>query len=265
MCCGLLRPSLQDPKSTPFNERAGDNTSSWPRRVFYVRNHKAATKFLLENLRFILQAADRSRRSDLRQDVRQLNPGNPGDFVFTIVREPAAAVLSAYVTISSLASRFREAKLDSAEKASVLFTPCDVKNATERFLRFLDQLENGTNLGASVFHAYPQVMKIGHVQPRDSGEGDDATQFFFDAIGRTETLLDDVQAIRAMVGLQADWRSELSTRLEQVDSSMTKRGPCSRIDVSHPDVVRKICRLYAADYICLGYQAPEPCIAAGIL
>lgn len=233
--------------------------SSWPRRVFYIRNQKAASKFLLANMKNMFNAADKTARGVVRSEVKQLVADKPRDFLFTVVREPASAALAAYLTATRLSLKYRSSKMSHADQSSVFFTGCSKVNATERFILFLDQAQRRIDLGHSTFHAFPQVIKIGHVQPRHRTDGSTESSgdtYTFDAIGRVETLMDDLEAIRALVGLRASWKG--ITQNARTTHTTTELA-CANVNMSHPTIVRKICELYAADFTCLGYRPPPLC------
>ena len=184
-------------------------------------------------------------------------PVDTDTVVFSFVREPVAHAVSAYLEVSERNARQVEAYPQHFRPDATppyLVMPCDSRaNATERFLSFLSSVEQQDALGDWFQHAWPQALKLnvaGRLSPR------------FDAIGRVENLSTQLLAIAGLSGngkrpgLDSAAQAARATRGEHVRS---RSEPCAGIDAGDPRILRKICRLYAADFECFEYPRPAAC------
>jgi hypothetical protein len=98
----------------------------------------------------------------------------PSDLLFTIVREPAHKVLSAYLEISR--RKEHRAKVSpttptpsgaGAGAATYRSIPCTEENAVRRFEAFLDDIERGRDLGDQGFHVRAALR---HSQTRTANQ-----------------------------------------------------------------------------------------------
>ena len=85
----------------------------------------------------------------------------------------------------------------------------------------------------------------------------------FNALGKVEHLLNDTNAIRALVGTpgQLSWQ-QLSSQAFQSRRHTLSNTTCAQIDRSDATLQRLVCEVYAADYTCFGYKLPEHCAKA---
>jgi hypothetical protein len=82
----------------------------------------------------------------------------------------------------------------------------------------------------------------------------------FNALGKVEHLLNDTNAIRALVGTpgQLSWQ-QLSSQAFQSRRHTLSNTTCAQIDRSDATLQRLVCEVYAADYTCFGYKRPDHC------
>jgi len=114
--------------------------------------------------------------------------------------------------------------------------------------------------GLEFFHSYPQALKV-NVLSYEGRSG------LFDAIGTVEDFTRDMDLVRQQAISQETAAFSFSNdSLPQIPSGKTTsyQGPvdddkCADIDTEDPELVRMICELYRADYVCFGYELPAAC------
>jgi hypothetical protein len=208
---------------------------------------------------------------------------------FSFVREPVAHALSAYLHVttmneahlqkypdracpgSSRHPRLRDAEarmlgsrtiadftMRGNHTPSVQNMSCATRaDATRRFSAFLDAIERQEALGDWFYHAWPQAMKlnaVGTVAPR------------FAALGRLERFANDLRAVAAVLGVDVHrdqertvGRTPLRHTQWHTRASAGESLCATNVDSSDPQVLRKVCALYAADYACFGFPLPHAC------
>ena len=235
------------------------------RRVMYVRNQKAASRFLTQWLPFLFNVSEsRPTWGDNVEPIQTyLEPYREVSaptasaswldsyLTFTIVREPFAMVKDSYLEISNRNQSVNAGanSVTVVPDAPFRAMPCtNSKEATERFLAFLHAARRGEPLGTEFFHAYPQALKVDAV-PRGTRS--------FDAIGVMESLETDLNEIRALAGL--DYTAMPQETPIQAHSHADEG--CANVDPNDERVQRTLCEMYRADYVCFGYAAPPACRA----
>ena len=202
-------------------------------------------------------------------------------FVFTLIRNPASAALSAYLELRFRA-RYGNKRYSGAEAFAALFMSTNENQKGDRscvsdtearkdFLSFLTTLENGSRaLGREAYHSWPQALKINQIENRLQSRGKR-----YDAIGRLESASEDLFSIRASIftsstrGSDADTKegrinairpdSYLLTAISEESHHSHARSECSHVDLLDEEISRTLCRLYLVDYICFGLTLPRSC------
>ena len=205
-------------------------------------------------------------------------------FVFTLIRNPASAALSAYLELRFRA-RYGNKRYSGAEAFAALFMSTNENQKGDRscasgtearkdFLSFLAALENGDRtLGREAYHSWPQALKINQIQNRLQSWGTKIRRY--DAIGRLESASEDLFSIRASIltsstrGSNADKKegsinasrpdSHLLTAISEESHHSHARSECSHVDLLDEEISRSLCRLYLVDYICFGLTLPGSC------
>lgn len=275
-------------------------------RVAYVRNQKAASIMLMEGFSRLFWA--RTLPTINAYANRVTYPFNKSTRVFTFVRDPFSMALSAYLELRFRATpSYPEAMLESGlwkkaesvgngtrgwslidahmeHRASMarLFPDgagtdaCkDAGDATHQFAVFLAAIrrtleQQNWRVSIDIFHVFPQVLKLDHVQLRPSVPGlggnitDKTSQRRYDAIGRVEDFASDLQQMRLILGNQA-WAPDQVVRSNRTLRQFKKRtshthsqgvDTCAAVDRHDPRVRSQFCKLYAADYACfVGYES----------
>lgn len=240
------------------------------REVAYVRNQKAASRYLERKVAPLFDASDVEShlvrfRGDtpeaLQNATAPLAPSAvPGwaerYFTFTVARDPIATAVDAYLEVDERLWGFSQNSTSSVPVPRFLSMPCgNAEEAKARYLTFLDEARRGEPLGSEFFHAFPQALKVDvALRPARS----------FDAVGVLEHLNASMQEIRALVGLaraplpeETDEESHSNT---DEDHAVDSVSDCStNLDQSDPDVQQAACELYRVDYECFGYDLPAAC------
>ena len=123
---------------------------------------------------------------------------------------------------------------------------CDSPEAaTERFRLFLDSLEARDNCGTQAYHVYPQAMKVNVVTRSEAR---------FGAIVKLEAL----EAGLAQVAELAHTASPVLPPPSKREEHTTDVDKCAQLQLDE-ELTRRLCKLYAADFVCFGYELPEEC------
>jgi hypothetical protein len=127
---------------------------------------------------------------------------------------------------------------------------CDSpKAATDRFRLFLDSLEARDDCGRQAYHVYPQAMKVNVVTRSEASGG-----FGFSAIVKLEAL----EAGLAQVAQLAHTSPPVMPPPSKKEEHTTDVDKCSQLQLDE-GLTRRLCKLYAADFVCFGYELPEVC------
>ena len=129
--------------------------------------------------------------------------------------------------------------------------PCSIQ-PLERFATFLRSVLNGEPLGAEVFHAFPQALKISAATRFDRIIQLESPTVEAEALHR-ETGIDLLGSLNANLAAGRDWSSD--------DQWAGCAAPID-LEAAPTSFVSLFCRLYEADYACgLGYALPRACAA----
>ena len=134
---------------------------------------------------------------------------------------------------SRKASWWRDVDCDSPEAA------------TERFSLFLDSLEARDDCGRQAYHVYPQAMKVNVVTRSEAR---------FGAIVKLEAL----EAGLAQVAELAHTAPPVLPPPSEKEEHTTDVDKCSQLQLDG-ELTRRLCKLYAADFVCFGYELPAVC------
>ena len=115
------------------------------------------------------------------------------------------------------------------------------------------------SLSMDIFHAFPQALKINHVQPSNGSAPR------FDGIGKVESFDENLSQMRSMMGHRegSDDSSASALQLERYKLSNADRAnhshrqpldSCASVDSTDPRVRALVCDLYAVDYACFDYD-----------
>lgn len=225
-------------------------TSMW------VRNPKAGSEGIWQGLEKLLQHRPQTLVGD--DDY-----GHP-NFTWAVVRDPASHTVAGYQEVMlrfapSTTKRGRPKRNHNGNNSALkaLFAmPCDTQaGATDRYATFLEFLLNGTELGSESFHAWPQVMLIRvssglHMDALVNLDGDFTDQMRSEILPRILTSDDKLNTV-----LKRD--SNLSAI--QYPHSLSSLPCRTNIDMSSRRVVRALCELLEADYVCLRYAQRFNC------
>jgi len=197
------------------------------------------------------------------------------DFVFTFVHNPIHTAFSGYLQTS-----LRRNKYQFLPKDVALHMPCRPNFKVDRYAKFLDQMAAGRNLGSVAYHAFPQALKIDFLLPRTGRRGnkggsnlsfpylhsttersgitsppEEPPSFRYDVIGVLANFSSHWNTVEHLVGATPRVPPEVDAKSQHT----TKNSPCSFDLAQYPELVRKMCRLYAADFVCFGFDLPAPC------
>ena len=218
--------------------------------MLYVVNEKAASLMLYTKIDVLLGATSAVR---LRTSLTSLNSNLLLDnsFAMTFVRDPWARLLSGYseVTINR----------EPGQAGAYRSIPCQPAHVTERFLEFLKELNAASRLGPEIQHVFPQARLINVIAPRSTPTGG---LYYYDAIGRVETLRTGLDEIRLRLSQHA-LNDELwnRTNFDPHIRHSHDSNPCIRgLDLSNASVAGLFCSMYAVDYACFNYSLPAACI-----
>ena len=224
------------------------------REVLYVRNQKAASQLWVREFSNMLGIKGPFPGLHRATNLKVPN----GTFVFSFVREPLQTALDGYLELRDQA-RFDPFLRDSL--AAILGQPPSIDpnqcssttQATNEFVAFVGALRRRAPLGDGAWHTFPQAIKLGHVDNSTRGRR-------FNALGKVEHLLNDTNAIRALVGTpgQLSWQ-QLSSQAFQSRRHTLSNTTCAQIDRDDATLQRLVCEVYAADYTCFGYKRPDHC------
>jgi len=126
------------------------------------------------------------------------------------------------------------------------------RDALAKLSSYLDALEAHSRM-AQGFHAFPQALKIDFVLRSPA----------YDAIAKVEDLKNGMERIAAAAGVRRPSLPLAKKRYRHTVQSM----PCAQFDLMTSDdplavdAVRRLCKIYAADYTCFGYELPRVCQA----
>ena len=239
------------------------------------------------------QQLEHAHRIGLLKSKHRNPVGHPADattLVHTSVRDPIATAVDAYLEITrrspdgvpwisaqAEADYERHAQLASAQALRREGTgtarsgnasqyaayedafnlkwrgmQCDgPRDALQKFLSYLDALEARSPMGSQGFHVFPQALKIDFVLRAPA----------YNAIAKVEDLKGGMERIAAAAGVPTPYLPH-STGTER---HTTANMPCANFDLMTSDeplakdVLRRLCKIYAADYTCFGYELPEAC------
>lgn len=217
--------------------------------VVYVRNQKVASMMLFgkDGVVDIL---------GLRRDEAKINKSkmpfiwneqnnstylaphsySPNKFMFTVVREPLHKFVSGYIEVSLRNGYY------GGKRGGFWKKPC----GQARFKLFVQELLSHKHLTKDVFHAWPQALLI------NVGR--------LDAIARLERFASDAATLRQAVHNGESVRLTTDAQLLlSVPSHKHRSHPCSKVNLSRPDVMRKLCPAIEVDYICFPYPPPDIC------
>ena len=241
------------------------------------------------------QKMEHAHRTGLLKSKHRNPVGHPADattLVHTAVRDPIATAVDAYLEISrrspdgvpwisaqAEADYQRHAELASAQalrrspegagtvlsgNASQYAAYEDAfslkwrgmhcsgpRDALQKFLGYLDALEARSPMGAQGFHVFPQALKIDFVLRAPA----------YNAIAKVEDLKGGMERIAAAAGVATPSLPASTGKERHSNENMG----CAKFDLMTSDeplakdVLRRLCKIYAADYTCFGYELPEAC------
>ncbi len=271
------------------------------RDLYYVRNEKAASQFMIMELNTLFNATAVSSRFKDGGLERRYAPfvsehgagfptaEQPDELVmFTVVREPIQTAFDAYLEVIhrtkfpraqndaetsqldvELYHEFLHATNGSALRSFVNWgqgrgkkspppawshVSCDTaEDAREKFGLYLDALEAGQDCGAVAYHSYPQAMKIDVVSPQARWPRP-RHKHRYDAIVKVEDLTEGLERVGVLAGTPAVTVPPPAKREAHSNGKMS----CGRFGIG-TELTRRLCKLYAADYECFGYELPEDC------
>lgn len=254
----LSRPrnsaDLMDGQQT-YTTQVGKN------KVTYVRNQKAASATMVQEFARAIGAPNHpgtggaawSRLNGYKVAPYTWTAKDPfpketkdgtSKVIFTVVRDPLEAVVDGYLDIVKNIGKSIN-QIPGAHE----WLHMDCKDPIARFSSFLDAVEAREPLGHQAMMAFPQAVRTNVVTPRYKGKR-------FDAVLKLEELHSGMVALGQMAGVQNVSMPPPNKHLGHANDHKS----CANFDVmSHPDVVKRICDLYAVDYACLDYELPSVC------
>lgn len=141
----------------------------------------------------------------------------------------------------------RRPTLGAPEPAWRRVTCETTEKARQRFSAYLDALQARPrqDVGGIGYHAYPQAMKVNIVTraaPR------------FDAIVKLEELGAGLERVGALAGTPP----VVVPPPTKTEAHSNERLACARFGIG-AQLTRRLCKLYAVDFECFGYELPEVC------
>lgn len=207
--------------------------------IWYVRNQKVASQSIISMLRKE-QGSRKFQAFVLPHELAGFPRRKRGDKTWTVVREPLAAARAAYLEVS------RRERGGVQHGSGYRSLPCEPASASARYRAFLRDVRAGRSLGAETFHAFPQALKL-------------SVSSWIDAFVRLERLTDDGpdsgEALRRRVGVSL---ASLQYAPPLHATATTTHSPCS---FNLTELAPEMCELYAADWACLPYETPAPCVS----
>ena len=263
--------------------------------IHYVLNPKAGSTFLTSSLGLphFLASSGSGQSCWQCASVPTLQSARPNhsvdwphrdEIVFTVVRDPIATALAAYIELQ------RRPLLDSKMVAwkgfdqrklkywppRYIAMPCNDKlQRLQRFEAYVDTVAQGFPIGREGHHIWPQALKVDHVT-RTSPPS-------YDAIIHIEHLSEGMAFLASLANISANssfetssryqhstqlgsaWASQRSKRQRNSTHDFLWKGDghfsgCSDIDLQGNErLLRKLCKLYEADFVCFGYGLPAAC------
>ena len=121
------------------------------------------------------------------------------------------------------------------------------EKARQGFSAYLDALQARPrqDVGGIGYHAYPQAMKVNIVTraaPR------------FDAIVKLEELSAGLERVGTLAGTPP----VVVPPPTKTEAHSNDRLACARFGIG-AELTRRLCKLYAVDFECFGYELPEVC------
>jgi len=235
-----------------LTSNAATSASNGTRHLLYVRNQKAASQLWVNSLDLLVGAPDVGADASRLQTTRVVDQSvAERSFIFTMVREPLDTALDGYLEVRNKAMY----KEEEQQFVTRLFNntagadSCGSQEiATEHFYRFLKALQAREPFGDEIWHVFPQAVKIDHVEASEDGQR-------YDAIGKVETFLADLNALRAVSGVPPMSAADLDTASEPFRHSHATQS-CASVDWSDERLRRVATELYAVDYLCFNYSWP---------
>ena len=126
------------------------------------------------------------------------------------------------------------------------------EKARQKFSLYLDALQARPrqDVGGIGYHAYPQAMKVNIVTraaPR------------FDAIVKLEELSAGLERVGELAGTPA----VIVPPPTKTEAHSNDRLACASFGIG-AKLTRRLCKLYAVDFECFGYELPKVCVSPGI-
>ena len=121
------------------------------------------------------------------------------------------------------------------------------EKARQKFSLYLDALQARPrqDCGGIGYHAYPQAMKVNIVT---------RTAPRFDAIVKLEELSAGLERVGALAGTPAVTVPPPT----KTEAHSNDRLACASFGIG-AKLTRRLCKLYAVDFECFGYELPEAC------
>ena len=295
--CGFSRAGLDLGQHTfrALPQRGRDNV----RDIYYVRNEKVASTFLVTELNTLFNGTyiqnTRSQKAQFGAERKywpfacepaaefpasEQHPESP-IVVFTVVRDPIKTAFDAYLEITkknkwygdnlqddlvteldvAVYNDFRLTRPHAANDTSLRRRPtsmapepawrratCETtEKARQKFGLYLDALQARPrqDCGSTGYHAYPQAMKVNIVTraaPR------------FDAIVKLEELKEGLEQVGTLAGTPAVTVPPPT----KGEAHSNDRLACANFGIG-AKLTRRLCKLYAVDFECFGYELPEAC------
>lgn len=225
-------------------------------RLAYLKTPKSAS--------LAIQALFQQQFSDYRwADAHEVLPN--GTFTFTFVREPLRRALSAYAEIDvAYALRAPPEKQNAMHTVFQHVSRRDSSKEEPRLLAFLDDLIDHRFGGDDrehwmPTHAYAQVNFLCNHR--------------VDFVGHLENQAADWDAMQALARIPPSQRSQFphahDSSVLKANSSNASASVCNRACqlkaqdqhvAQTPQVLQRLCDIYASDFVCLGYLMPPFCI-----
>ena len=295
-CCWVSRAKEMELSHSPGESHA---TSRWKKSLYVRNQKAASTFLgqVVGKLFKAIGSRDLNNGQKLEHahrigllKSRHRNPvGHPAEattLVHTAVRDPIATAMDAYLEVTrrspdgvpwisaqAEADYERHAQLASAQalrsaggagNASQYAAYEDAFNlkwrgmhcsgprdALQKFLGYLDALEARSPMGSQGFHVFPQALKIDFVLRAPA----------YNAIAKVEDLKAGMERIAAAAGVPTPSLPHSTGKERHTNAGMA----CAKFDLMTSDeplakeVLRRLCKIYAADYTCFGYELPEAC------